>query len=150
MPTVLEPGERWRRHPPPPIRLAPGERREYSFPVENLSQVPIGVPGVYSFGFLLPANVNDQGSFVSVPFQTEGETMPREAAAASKAVFAATVDSIYLFRPDIGPVHAVSLSHHQFLLGEIHGAPPGNVVDWRPNLPLRPIRGRRYTVEPRE
>ncbi len=146
MPTVLEPGERWQPHPPPPIRLAPGERREYSFSVEDLSPVPIGVPGVYSIGFQLPANVNDQGSFVSVYFQIEGETKPREAAAASKAVFAATVDSIYRFRPEVGPVHGVSLSHHQFLLGELNGSPPGNVqfVDWLPKLPLRPIRGRRY------
>ena len=146
MPTALKPGERWRPNPPPPVQLAPGERREYSFRVEDLTPVPIGVPGGYSFGFRLPANLNEQGDFISVHFSIEGATRPREAAACSRTVFAATVDSVFSYRPEIGPVRGVSLSHHQFLLGDLDRSPQGNVlfVHWRPELPLRPVRGRRY------
>src|SRR5262249_50520851 len=66
MPTALTPGERWRSHPPSPIRLGPGERREYSFNFEDLSPVPIGVPGHYWFGLNLPASVNGQGNHLPV------------------------------------------------------------------------------------
>ena len=146
MPTVLEPGERWRPHPPPPIRLGPGERRAYSFPLRDISPVPIGVPGPYSFDIHLPANVNGQGSYLSVAFRIDGEIRLRDAAACSWMVFAAAVDSIFPFRPDLGPAHWVSLIDHRFLHHEPHGAPRGYVlsVDWHRDLPLRPIPGRRY------
>lgn len=145
-PVGFVPIKRWRGLAPPPARLAPGECRPFSFPAQAVSAVPIGMPGSYWLDFRLPADVNNQGSEVSVYFQLEGEASPLDAATAARMVFAATVDSIYPFRPEIGPVHGVSLSQHQFLVGELAHSPQGNVlyVDWRSNLPMRPARGGRY------
>ncbi len=145
-PIGFVPIKRWRELAPPPARLAPGESRPFSFPAQTVSAVPIGMPGGYWLDFKLPANVDNQGNDVSVYFQLEGKATPLDAATAARMVFAATVDSVYPFRPEIGPVHGVCLSQHQFLLGELAHSPQGNVlcVDWRVNLPMRPARGGRY------
>lgn len=145
-PIGFVPIKRWRELAPPPVRLAPGASQPFSFPAQVVSAGPIGMPGSYWLDFKLPANVNNQGSDVSLYFQLEGEATPLDAATAARMVFAATVDSIFPFRPEIGPVHGVSLSQHQFLLGELAHSPPGNVlyVDWRSNLPMHPVRGGRY------
>src|SRR5262249_7585889 len=142
----LAAGERWRPHPPPAIRLGPGERRPYTFHLEDISPVPIGVSGHYDFGGILPASVHGGGTFPPVHFRIDGPVRLRGGAAASLAIFVATVDSIMLFRPDIEPAHEVKLVDHRFLLGDVDHSPPGNVffVDWHRRLPLRPMRGRRY------
>ena len=110
--------------------------------------MPIGAPGPHWFGFNLPASINGGGGHLPVRFRIEGEPKLLGIAAASWVVFEATVDSIYPYRPDMGPLREVSLVGHQFLRGGLGSSPPGNVfhVYWRRDFPVRPTRGRRYIV----